>query len=213
MAADYDSSPPPTPAALSPEDLAGEPMEQFARWYADAEAAGEPEPEAMSVATVGPDGTPSVRIVLLKQFDQDGFVFYTNRTSRKGREIAGNAAVALAWRWRRLERQVRVTGRARLADDHDSDAYFATRPRGSQLGAWASPQSQVLADRAELERKLAEVDDRFAGADVPRPGWWGGYVVVPETVEFWQGRPDRLHDRFRYQRDPETGWKIERLSP
>jgi pyridoxamine 5'-phosphate oxidase len=212
MAGHYDSLPP-TSASLSPEDLAGEPMEQFARWYADAEAAGEPEPEAMSVATVSPEGTPSVRLVLLKQFDQDGFVFYTNRTSRKGREIAGNAAVALAWRWRRLERQVRVTGRARLADDRDSDAYFATRPRGSQLGAWASAQSQVLADRAELERKLAEVDDRFAGADVPRPDWWGGYVVVPETVEFWQGRPDRLHDRLRYERDPETGWKIERLSP
>jgi len=198
---------------LSPADLAGDPMAQFARWYADAEAAGEPEPEAMSVATVGPEGTPSVRIVLLKHFDRDGFVFYTNRTSRKGRELAANAAVALAWRWPRLERQVRVTGQARFADDRDSDAYFATRGRGSQLGAWASHQSQVLVDRAELEGRLAEVEDRFAGGDVPRPPWWGGYVVAPETVEFWQGRADRLHDRFRYERDQESGWRIDQLSP
>jgi pyridoxamine 5'-phosphate oxidase len=195
------------------DGLAADPMEQFARWYADAEAAGEPEPEAMSLATVGADATPSVRIVLLKQFDQDGFVFYTNRTSRKGQELTANGAVALAWRWTRLERQVRVTGRAHLADDADSDAYFASRGRGSQLGAWASRQSQVLSDRAELEQRLADADDRFAGGEVPRPPWWGGYVVVPDTVEFWQGRPDRLHDRFRYRGGDESGWTIERLSP
>jgi pyridoxamine 5'-phosphate oxidase len=213
MASQHESAAPPTPGPLSPGDLAGDPMAQFAQWYADAEAAGEPEPEAMSVATVGSGGTPSVRIVLLKHFDRDGFVFYTNRMSQKGRELAANAAVALAWRWPRLERQVRVTGQARLADDRDSDAYFATRARGSQLGAWASQQSQVLVDRAELEGRLAEVEDSFAGGDVPRPPWWGGYVVEPETVEFWQGRADRLHDRFRYGRDRESGWIIERLSP
>jgi pyridoxamine 5'-phosphate oxidase len=213
MASADEASPTPFPDFLSADALAPDPMEQFARWYTDAEAAGEPEPEAMSVATVGADATPSVRIALLKQADKDGFVFYTNRGSRKGREIAGNAAVALAWRWARLDRQVRVTGHAHLADDRVSDAYFATRGRGSQLGAWASRQSQVLAGRTELEQRLAAAHDRFAGGEVPRPPWWGGYVVVPDTVEFWQGRPDRLHDRLRYRGGDAVGWTIERLSP
>jgi pyridoxamine 5'-phosphate oxidase len=189
-----------------------DPMEQFARWYAEAEQAGEREPEAMSLATAGRDGAPSVRFVLLKRFDQDGFVFYTNHTSRKGAEMASNLSVALAWRWALLDRQVRVTGLVRSVDDRDSDAYFASRVRGSQIGAWASHQSQVLADRGELEARVAAIEERFAGVDVPRPPWWGGYLVVPETVEFWQGRDDRLHDRCRYTRDV-SAWRTERLSP
>ncbi len=191
-------------------------MDQFARWYAEAEASGEKEPEAMSLATATLDAAPSVRFVLLKSFDRSGFVFYTNRTSRKGEELAANPAVGLAWRWAILERQVRVTGRAEMLDDSASDAYFASRGRGSQLGAWASRQSSVIADRGELERRVTDTNERFAGTDVPRPPWWGGYLVVPGSVELWQGRPDRLHDRLVYTRDrtrPDSGWRIERLSP
>lgn len=199
--------------ALHRRELAPDPMAQFARWYAEARAAGQPEPEAMSLATATPQGAPSVRMVLLKRSGPDGFVFYTNRASRKGRELAANPAVALAWRWATLERQVRVTGTASLLGDAESDTYFAGRPRGSQLGAWASRQSEVLADRAELEARLAELDARFAGVTVPRPPWWGGYLVAPDTVEFWQGRTSRLHDRFRYERDRAGGWRVERLNP
>ena len=197
---------------MTPDPPAPDPIAHFARWFAEAEQAGEREPEAMSLATAGSDAVPSVRYVLLKGFDQDGFVFYSNRTSRKGDELAANPVAALAWRWALLDRQVRVTGPVRLADDRTSDAYFASRARGSQLGAWASEQSHVLADRAELEARVAETEARFAGVDVPRPPWWGGYVVVPDTVEFWQARGDRLHDRCRYTRAP-GGWRTERLSP
>jgi pyridoxamine 5'-phosphate oxidase len=197
---------------LTADMLVGDPMEQFARWYADAEQVDQPEPEAMSLATVSVAGAPSVRIVLLKRYDAQGFTFYTNRHSRKAVEMAANPAVALAWRWYRLERQVRVTGVARFATDADSDAYFASRPRGSQIGAWASRQSEVLADRAELERQIADIEERFAGQEIPRPAWWGGYVVIPDSVELWQGRRSRLHDRFRYTR-VQDGWRLERLSP
>jgi pyridoxamine 5'-phosphate oxidase len=201
------------PDGMIPNGMAADPMEQFGRWYGEAQAAGEREPEAMALATASGDGAPSVRFVLLKGFDRTGFVFYTNRTSRKGSEMAANHAVALAWRWASIDRQVRVTGLVVAADDASSDAYFATRARGSQLGAWASKQSQVVADRAELERSVAAADERFAHAAVPRPPWWGGYLVRPETVEFWQGRPDRLHDRLVYRRDGDSGWRLERLSP
>jgi pyridoxamine 5'-phosphate oxidase len=165
----------------------------------------------MAVATVG-DDIPSVRYVLMKDFGERGFVFYTNRKSRKGREIAANPRVALAFRWRRLERQVRAVGVAATVPDEESDAYFATRPRPAQLGAWASEQSEPIAARRELEQKLEEVTARFAGADVPRPPSWGGYVVTPFEVEFWVSHSDRLHDRFQYLRN-EAGWSLRRLSP
>jgi pyridoxamine 5'-phosphate oxidase len=193
------------------EDLDPDPVTQFGRWFADAQAAGVPEPEAMALATSA-GGTPSVRFVLLKGVDERGFAFYTNYNSRKGRELDANPLASLVFRWWALERQVRVGGRVRMVDPEESDAYFATRPRGAQLGAWASPQSEVLADREELEAQLAEVTARFDGREVPRPAWWGGYRVEPAEIEFWQGRPDRLHDRLRYERE-RTGWRIDRLSP
>jgi pyridoxamine 5'-phosphate oxidase len=202
----------PPDRVLTADMLVADPMDQFAHWYAEAEEAGQPEPEAMSLATVSPEGAPSVRIVLLKRHDAQGFTFYTNRTSRKAGEMAANSAVALVWRWYALERQVRVTGRVSYATDADSDAYFASRPRGSQAGAWASHQSQVLHDRGELEQRIAEIEARYEGRDIPRPPFWGGYVVTPDTVEFWQGRRSRLHDRFRYTRDGD-GWQVDRLAP
>lgn len=196
-------------------DVAGvdpDPITQFERWFADAVAAGVPEPNAMTVATATADGVPSARHVLLRGVDHRGFVFYTNYTSRKGREIGANPRVALVFRWFAVGRQVVVTGTVRRAPDDESDAYFATRPRNSQLGAWASPQSQVLAGRAELEERFAEVEARFAGRDVPRPPYWGGFVVAPATIEFWLGREGRLHDRVRYRLDG-SQWRIERLAP
>jgi pyridoxamine 5'-phosphate oxidase len=172
------------------------------------------EPEAMCVASVGADGTPSARMVLLKHVDRRGFVFYTNYHSQKGEELTANPGVALVWRWFPLERQVRVGGRAERVDDAESDAYFATRSRGAQIGAWASPQSQVLSSRADLEARVAEVTARFADGPIPRPPWWGGIRIVPESVEFWQGRESRLHDRLRYSRARASdGWRIARLAP
>lgn len=202
---------------LDEATLAGDWATQFGRWFAEA-AASEllAEPNAMVVATATPDGAPSVRTVLLRGADADGFVFFTNYTSRKGGELAANPRVALLFSWVPLERQVVVDGDASRVTREETEAYFATRPRDSRLGAWASPQSRVLASRDVLEDAVAEVRRRFPdGTDVPPPEHWGGIRVRPRAVEFWQGRPDRLHDRLRYRRDDaaEGGWVIERLAP
>jgi pyridoxamine 5'-phosphate oxidase len=196
------------------ESAAGsDPMTLFSRWLDDAIASGMHEPNAMTLSTLGIGGAPSSRIVLLKQVDSDGLVFYTNYRSRKSRELGTNPNCALAFPWHPLQRQVRLEGTATQVPAEESDAYFALRPRGSQLGAWASPQSQVVRDRAELDAIYAEVTARFPdGSAVPRPPHWGGWRVEPRTLEFWQGRSGRMHDRLRFTRDP-GGWRRERLAP
>jgi pyridoxamine 5'-phosphate oxidase len=180
---------------------------------ADAVEAGIVEPEAMTLATVGPDGAPSARMVLLKGVDARGFAFYTNYRSAKARELHGNPAAALVFRWTPLQRQVRVTGSVREVATDESDAYFAGRPRESQLGAWASEQSEVISGRPALEDALAGVTARFAGRDVPRPPHWGGFRLRPSAIELWQAGPARLHDRIRYRRSSTDGWIMERLAP
>jgi pyridoxamine 5'-phosphate oxidase len=197
------------------EDLLDDPLAQSARWLADAGAAGIPMPNAIALATVAADGAPAVRHVLLRGIDDRGFVFHTNRRSRKARHLEADDRVAFALLWKELERQLSVTGWAEALDDAGSDAYFATRPRAAQIGAWASPQSEVIADRRVLEDAVAEVTARYEGATVPRPPHWGGYLIRPDTVEFWQGRAHRLHDRFRFtvDRSAATGWAVERLAP
>ena len=199
-------------AGLDEADVADDPLAQFSAWLDAALAAGIPEPNAMVLSTADAQGRPSSRTVLLKGLDADGFVFFTNTRSRKGGELAANGAAALTFPWISVARQVNVLGTAAPVSQEESDAYFATRPRGSQLAAWASQQSEVLDSRATLDRAMAEATERFTGADVPRPPHWGGYRVTPSEVEFWQGRLDRLHDRLRYRRDAE-GWLIERLWP
>ena len=195
-------------------DLAGGWAAQFAAWFAEAAAYGLPEPNAMIVATADRDGHPSARTVLLKGYDAGGFVFYTNYTSRKGTEAAANPYASLVFPWFPMQRQVLVTGSVERVSRAETEAYFATRPRGSQLGAWASPQSQVLPDRGAVEAGLAEAVARFGTeGPVPAPPHWGGLRVIPETVEFWQGRSNRLHDRLRYRRTGEGEWVVERLAP
>jgi pyridoxamine 5'-phosphate oxidase len=197
---------------LYERDLAAEPIEQFTRWFDDAAAAGVPEPEAMCVATVW-DGFPSARMVLLKAFDTRGFVFFTNYQSQKGQELAAHPVAALVWRWYAVRRQVRAAGDVERVSAEESDRYFASRPLGSQLSAWASAQSTVVPDRAAIDAEMAAVEARFRGvSEVPRPPWWGGIRVVPRSVEFWQNRENRLHDRLRYVRVP-SGWRVERLAP
>jgi pyridoxamine 5'-phosphate oxidase len=200
--------------ALLETDLAADWTEQFARWFADALAAGLPEPNAMIVATADRQARPSARTVLLKGYDVRGFVFYTNYASRKGTEALANPYASLVFPWFAMQRQVIVAGAVEKVSRAQTEEYFASRPRGSQLGAWASPQSQVLPDRAAVEAGLAAAMERFgADGDVPAPPHWGGLRVVPDTVEFWQGRGNRLHDRLRYRRTEDTVWVLERLAP
>ena len=188
-----------------------DPLRQFALWFDDARAAGVAMPESMAIATATRDGRPSVRMVLLKGFDERGFAFYTGYESRKGRELAENPRGALLFHW--PGRQVRIEGAVERLSAEEADAYFASRPRASRLSAIASRQSEVIPGREELEARVAEVEERFAGAEPPRPDRWGGYRLVPETYELWQHRDDRLHDRLRYRRDGRGAWVVERLSP
>jgi pyridoxamine 5'-phosphate oxidase len=197
---------------LSESDLLDEPVAMFRRWMRDAVTAGIHEPNAMVVSTVSSDGRPAARLVLLKGFDERGFVFFTNYDSRKGAELDANPACALLFPWHDIERQVRVEGTAARLSAAENDAYFATRPRAAQIGAWASPQSQVVTDRAELDKEYEEHAVRFGEGDVPTPPFWGGYRVAPDSVEFWQGRRSRMHDRLRYRRTA-SGWTTERLAP
>jgi pyridoxamine 5'-phosphate oxidase len=200
-------------ATLDESTIAADPIEQLQRWLDDAIRAEVPEPTAMALATATPDGKPSVRMVLLKGIDNGMLHFYTNLESSKSRAIAANPHVALVLFWAELERQVRIEGIAHLLDRQTVEQYFATRPRGAQIGAWASRQSSPLSSRAELEQAVATYEQTFATSEsIPVPPWWGGYAVEPHAIEFWQGRESRLHDRFRYERTT-TGWTRQRLSP
>ncbi len=200
-------------AGLSEKDLARDPFRQFEQWFQEAEASRLVEPNAMTLATTSVDGQPSARTVLLKGVDGRGFVFYSNYESHKGRDLAANPRAALVFPWLALERQVIVEGTVTRVAREESEAYFHSRPRASQLGAWVAQQSSIIPSRALLEEGLVTLEKKYSGATVPVPPNWGGYRVAPEHVEFWQGRRSRLHDRLRYRRNPDGSWIIERLSP
>jgi len=198
---------------LGEEDLDPNPFKQFEMWYGTALTADLIHPDAFTLATSGADKGPSARMLLLKGFDENGFVFYTNSESKKGDDLRYNPNAAICFWWDKLERQIRIVGRVERVDDSEADSYFATRPRGSQIGAWASEQSCVIDGRGVLEIRYREIEKEYEGRDVPRPLHWLGYVLIPSSIEFWQGRTDRLHDRLRYRLLPEGTWLIERLAP
>jgi pyridoxamine 5'-phosphate oxidase len=200
-------------AGLTEEHIDPDPIRQFGIWFTEAQEAGLPEPNAMTVASASREGVPSARIVLLKGFDERGFVFYTNYDSQKGRELTDNPRAALTFYWAALERQVRVSGTVNMVSREESQRYFDSRPLGSRLGASLSRQSEVIPDRSVLEAEFARLQAAHVDGDVPLPSFWGGYRVAPSSIEFWQGRLSRLHDRLRYARQPDNTWRIERLSP
>jgi pyridoxamine 5'-phosphate oxidase len=198
---------------LSENDVAADPITQFEAWWNEAIASEIDEVNAMTLATADPQGHPSARIVLLKEFNEKGFVFFTNYNSHKGAQLEENPFASLVFFWKELERQVRIEGSVAKIDPAESDAYFNSRPRESKIGAWASAQSNVVASREEIENSVLEIEKKYPGENIPRPPHWGGYIVNPQVIEFWQGRPGRLHDRIRYSRGEERNWTIERLSP
>ncbi len=198
---------------LSETDVKKNPIEQFDHWFDEALKSGIYEPNAMTLATASSDGKPSARIVLLKGFNQDGFVFYTNYLSRKGKELAKNPVVALVFFWPELERQVRIEGTIEKVSKETSEKYFQSRPKESQIGALASPQSQVIEDRSLLEKNWQALEKKYADQEIPKPSFWGGYLVKPQVIEFWQGRSSRLHDRIVYRKADKNNWKIVRLAP
>lgn len=199
--------------SLLETDVAKNPIDQFSKWWTEAINSQIPEPNAMTLATASVDGMPSARIVLLKGFDQNGFVFFTNYKSYKGVQLEENPKACLVFFWKELERQVRITGLVKKIEEKESDAYFISRPKGSQVGAWTSPQSQVIENREWLDNKYLELAESFKEKELQRPSHWGGYSVIPVIIEFWQGRPSRLHDRIQYTMQEDGSWKVERLAP